>query len=308
MTPNAPAFVQRRAGQARGRRGRRSAGERVSVDGTFPTAHGAVGEAQPRARHSRVGRGVCIQCGKCVAICPHATIRSKVYDAAELKNAPETFKSADARLPEWKGQKFTLQVAAEDCTGCGVCVDVCPAAQQDRGQAQGHQHAAAGAVARCRAGELGFLPGPAGTGPPQAQDHARCASSSCCGRCSSSPARAPVAARRPTSRCCRSCSATARSSPTPPAAPRSTAATCRPRRTRTNKGGRGPTWCNSLFEDNAEFGLGFRVSIDKQKEFAVELFKKLAPLLGDDLVSEIITRRSEATKPAFTINANAWRR
>ena len=68
----------------------------------------------------------CIQCLKCVAICPHATIRAKVYDSAELGNAPTKFKSVDSRIPDFKGQKFTLQVAAEDCTGCALCVENCP--------------------------------------------------------------------------------------------------------------------------------------------------------------------------------------
>ena len=94
---------------------------------------------------------VCIQCGKCVFVCPHATIRSKVYDAAVLNGAPEAFKSTEARLPEWKGQKFTIQVAVEDCTGCGICVDVCPARNKSEAQAQGDQHASATAAARSRA-------------------------------------------------------------------------------------------------------------------------------------------------------------
>jgi pyruvate-ferredoxin/flavodoxin oxidoreductase len=69
---------------------------------------------------------LCIQCGKCVLVCPHAVIRSKVYDRAILEHAPASFKSRDARLPEWKGLSYTLQVAVEDCTGCAICVDVCP--------------------------------------------------------------------------------------------------------------------------------------------------------------------------------------
>ena len=72
--------------------------------------------------------------------------------------------------------------------------------------------------------------------------------------------------------------------------------------------GRGPTWCNSLFEDNAEFGLGFRVSIDKQKEFACELLKQLAPQLGDELVDRHSRCQPEATRRAFTTNASAWQR
>ncbi|MFO0173311.1 MAG: 4Fe-4S dicluster domain-containing protein, partial [Aphanizomenon sp.] len=70
---------------------------------------------------------VCIQCGKCVMACPHSVIRAKVYAPEELENAPETFKSTDAKEHNWHDLKFTIQVAAEDCTGCGICVDVCPA-------------------------------------------------------------------------------------------------------------------------------------------------------------------------------------
>ena len=107
-------------------------GDRVPVsalpnDGTYPTG---TTQCEKRNLASEVpvwDPQVCIQCGKCVLVCPHAVIRSKVYDAAVLHGAPSSFKSAEARLPEWKGLKYTLQVAVEDCTGCGICVDVCPA-------------------------------------------------------------------------------------------------------------------------------------------------------------------------------------
>src|SRR5512140_3095420 len=96
-------------------------------DGTYPT-----GTPQFEKRNLATGvsvwvSAVCIQFGRCVMVCPHAVIRSKAYDAAVLHSAPSSFKSAAARLPEWKGLKYTLQVAVEDCTGCGICVDVCPA-------------------------------------------------------------------------------------------------------------------------------------------------------------------------------------
>ena len=95
-------------------------------DGTFPTA-----TAQFEKRNLALdipvwNEAICIQCLKCVAMCPHATIRAKVCEPAQLEGAPATLKSAAARAPEWKGLRLVLQVAAEDCTGCALCVEVCP--------------------------------------------------------------------------------------------------------------------------------------------------------------------------------------
>ena len=104
-----------------------ASGQRVPNDGTFP-----VGTTQFEKRNLATevpvwDPEVCIQCGKCVLVCPHAVIRSKVYDREFLSVAPNAFKSHAARLPEWKDRRYTLQVSVEDCTGCGVCIDVCPA-------------------------------------------------------------------------------------------------------------------------------------------------------------------------------------
>jgi len=96
-------------------------------DGTFPT-----GTAKWEKRNLALDIPVwdtktCIQCGKCAMVCPHSVIRIKVYDSRELEGAPATFKSTEARDKEWKGMKYTIQVAPEDCTGCAICVDICPA-------------------------------------------------------------------------------------------------------------------------------------------------------------------------------------
>ena len=100
---------------------------KMPMDGTFPT-----GTAQWEKRNIALeipvwDTEVCIQCGKCVMVCPHSVIRAKVYDAKYLADAPETFKSTAARWKEFKELKYTLQVAPEDCTGCTLCVEVCPA-------------------------------------------------------------------------------------------------------------------------------------------------------------------------------------
>ncbi len=99
----------------------------LPVDGTYPS-----GTTQWEKRNIALDvpvwdPNICIQCGKCVMVCPHAVIRAKVYEPGELADAPETFKSAEARWKELAGQKYTLQVAVEDCTGCTLCVEACPA-------------------------------------------------------------------------------------------------------------------------------------------------------------------------------------
>ena len=123
----APAFVRNVLAKLIAGRGDEVPVSALPADGTFPTGT-ARWEKRNLAREIPVwDPNVCIQCGKCVIVCPHGVIRSKAYEPSVLANAPESFRSHDARLPEWKGLKYTLQVAAEDCTGCGICVDVCPA-------------------------------------------------------------------------------------------------------------------------------------------------------------------------------------
>src|SRR5262245_13214530 len=99
----------------------------VPVDGTYPTAT-TQWEKRNIAQEIPVwDEALCIQCGKCVLVCPHAVIRAKVYPPDRLARAPKTFKSAPARWREFADARFTLQVAPEDCTGCALCVEVCPA-------------------------------------------------------------------------------------------------------------------------------------------------------------------------------------
>ncbi|HZT23739.1 MAG TPA: pyruvate:ferredoxin (flavodoxin) oxidoreductase [Verrucomicrobiae bacterium] len=256
-------------------------------DGTFPT-----GTAQYEKRNLALeipvwDEKICIQCLKCVAICPHATIRAKVYDPAALAGAPATFKSTDARVPEFKGMKFTLQVAPEDCTGCALCVDVCPARNKTAAKLKAINMQPQAPLREAERENWNFF-----LSLPEV-DRSRIKLtqlrqqqllqplfefSGACAGCGETPYlkmlsqlfgdRAIIA------------NATGCSSiyggnlPTTPWA--------------QNHEGRGPAWCNSLFEDNAEFGLGFRISLDKQKEFAGELLQKLAPQLGDDFVAAIL--------------------
>jgi pyruvate-ferredoxin/flavodoxin oxidoreductase len=123
----APAFVRDVLGKMIARCGDDIPVSALPADGTYPTGT-AKWEKRNIAQEIPVwDTDVCVQCGKCVMVCPHSVIRSKVYEPQQLENAPSTFKSSDAKDHDWQGLKYTIQVAAEDCTACGICVDVCPA-------------------------------------------------------------------------------------------------------------------------------------------------------------------------------------
>jgi pyruvate-ferredoxin/flavodoxin oxidoreductase len=263
-----------------------------SCDGTFPTATAQWEKRNLALEIPAWDSKICIQCGKCAMVCPHAVIRLKVYDSKELAHAPETFKSCDVRDKEWAGMKYTIQVAPEDCTGCGVCVDVCPVKNKSE----------------VRLKAINMVPQPplrvpekenwefflkipeldrrkikVGTIRQQQVQEPLFEFSGACSGCGETPYvklvsqlfgdRAVVA------------NATGCSSiyggnlPTTPWA--------------KNIDGRGPAWSNSLFEDNAEFGLGFRVSIDKQTEYARELVRRLADDVGENLATALITAKQK---------------
>jgi pyruvate-ferredoxin/flavodoxin oxidoreductase len=287
ITSNAPVYVQKVLGTLAAGLGDDLPVSAFSNDGTFPTA-----TAQYEKRNLALDipvwdETICIQCLKCVAICPHATIRAKVYDANGLVGAPPTFKSTDARAPEWKGMKWTLQVAAEDCTGCALCVEVCPARNKTetklkainlRPQAPLRLDERDNWDFFLRLPELDRRKVKLTTLRQQQVMRPLFEFSGACAGCGETPYLKMVTQlfgdRMVVANATGCSSIYGGNLPTTPYA--------------VNDQGRGPAWCNSLFEDNAEFGLGFRVSIDKQKEFAEELLQKLAPSLGQDLVDGIL--------------------
>jgi pyruvate-ferredoxin/flavodoxin oxidoreductase len=291
---NAPAFVRNVGGPSAAGCGDRLPVSAMPKDGTYPTAT-AKWEKRNLATEVPVwDPNVCIQCGKCVFVCPHATIRSKVYDSS-INHAPETFKAADARLPEWKGRKYTIQVAVEDCTGCGVCVDVCPARNKSEAKLKAINMRP---QAPLRDAEVKnwdyFLTIPELDRRTVSTDNVRGMQaleplfefSGACAGCGETPylkLLTQLFGDRMVVANATGCSSIYGGNlPTTPWA--------------KNQEGRGPAWCNSLFEDNAEFGLGFRVSIDKQRDFAAELVRKLAGSIGNDLVENILLadQRDEA--------------
>ncbi|HEV2394252.1 MAG TPA: pyruvate:ferredoxin (flavodoxin) oxidoreductase [Verrucomicrobiae bacterium] len=287
VTQNAPPYVRTVLGALAGGRGDDLPVSAFSCDGTFPTATAQYEKRNLALEIPVWDPVVCIQCMKCVAICPHATIRAKVYEPKDLATAPADFKSTDARAPEWKGMKWTLQVAAEDCTGCTLCVEVCPARNKTESKLKAINMRPQAPLRLQERENWDFFLGlpefdrrklKLTTLRQQQVMQPLFEFSGACAGCGETPYlklltqlfgdRAVIA------------NATGCSSiyggnlPTTPYA--------------KNAQGRGPTWCNSLFEDNAEFGLGFRVSIDKQKEMAGELLRKLAGTIGQDLVAGIL--------------------
>src|SRR5437660_9481888 len=256
-------------------------------DGTFPT-----GTARWEKRNLALEIPVwdtktCIQCGKCAMVCPHAVIRIKAVDSRELKNAPVTFKFTEARDKEWQGMKYTIQVSPEDCTGCGICVDICPAKNKSE----------------TRLKAINMEPQPPLRGPEsenwdfflkipeldrrqikvsnirqqQVQEPLFEFSGACSG-CGETPylkLLSQLFGERAVVANATGCSSIYGANlPTTPWA--------------KNAEGRGPAWSNSLFEDNAEFGLGFRLSIDKQTEFAQELVRRLTASIGEDLATALL--------------------
>ena len=287
ITPDAPPFVRKVLGTLAAGRGDDLPVSAFPRDGTFPTATAQFEKRNLALEIPVWNEAICIQCLKCTTICPHATIRAKVCDAAQMDGAPATFKSAAARAPEWKGMRFVLQVAAEDCTGCSLCIEVCPARDKKESKRKAINMAAQEPLRVSERENWKFF-----LGLPEMDRRKINTSqlrqqqimqplfefSGACAGCGETPYlklltqlfgdRAVIA------------NATGCSSiyggnlPTTPYA--------------KDAQGRGPTWCNSLFEDNAEFGMGFRVSLDKQRDMAQELVIKLAGTIGDDLANQLL--------------------
>jgi pyruvate-ferredoxin/flavodoxin oxidoreductase len=255
---------------------------KLPCDGTFP-----VGTARYEKRNIAQeipvwDPVVCIQCGKCVMVCPHAVIRGKVYEP--LPSPLPTFKSADAKDREWKGLKFTIQVAPEDCTGCALCVDVCPAKNKSEPKLKAINMAAQPPIREREATNWDFfLKIPeldrrkikVGSIPHQQLQQPLFEFSGACAGCGETPYVKLVSQlfgdRLIVANATGCSSIYGGNLPTTPWT--------------VNADGRGPAWCNSLFEDNAEFGLGFRLSIDKQREYAGELLKRVVPEMAGAILS-----------------------
>jgi pyruvate-ferredoxin/flavodoxin oxidoreductase len=257
------------------------------VDGTFPT-----GTTQWEKRNISLEipvweKDLCIQCGKCTLVCPHAVIRAKVYEPSYLEKAPESWQSMDAKWKELPNMKYSLVVAPEDCTGCSLCVSVCPAKDKSQVGRKAINMAPQPPIREREAINWEYF-----LSLPDV-DRTRFSNrtvknsqlmqplfefSGACAGCGETPyikLLTQLYGDRIVIANATGCSSIYGGNlPTTPYA--------------KNKEGRGPAWSNSLFEDNAEFGLGFRLTLDKQKEYASELLPQFAPKVGDTLVDEIL--------------------
>ena len=272
---SAPAFVREVVGPLLERRGDSLPVGALPCDGTWP-----VGTARWEKRNIAEAVPVwdsdlCVQCGKCVLVCPHAVIRAKVVDPAALAGAPEGFLQAPARDPAFAGQAFSLQVSVEDCTGCSICVEVCPV--RDRLEPRRKAITMAPQRPLRQAGRRHwdfFLSLPeqprAGLnlhklGQQQLQQPLFEFSGACAG-CGETPylklASQLFGDRMLVANATGCSSIYGGSLPTTPWS--------------ANGAGRGPAWSNSLFEDNAEFGYGLRVALDQQRRSALDLLARLA--------------------------------
>jgi len=291
----APDFVRNVLGLMIAQKGEMLPVSAMPVDGTYPT-----GTSQWEKRNLALeipvwDTDVCIQCGKCAMVCPHSVIRIKAYEPALLADAPPTFKHTSAKDKDWAGLEYTIQVAPEDCTGCGVCVDVCPAKNKS---ALGRKAINMEAQPPIREQEVAnwdfFLNIPEmdrrnikvnSIRQQQVQQPLFEFSGACAG-CGETPyikLLTQLFGDRTVVANATGCSSIYGGNlPTTPWA--------------KNHEGRGPAWSNSLFEDNAEFGFGMRVSLDKQMEYAQEMLKRLSGVVGGELVAAILDapQRTEA--------------
>jgi pyruvate-ferredoxin/flavodoxin oxidoreductase len=230
---------------------------------------------------------LCIQCGKCVLVCPHAVIRAKVVAADALAGAPPTFKTAPARWREFPDALFTLQVAPEDCTGCSLCVEVCPAKSKSEVRHKAINMVAQPPIRDEQAENWRFflrLPETdrQALNPGQVKDvqllEPLFEFSGACAGCGETPYVKLVSqlfGDRALIANATGCSSIyGGSQPTTPWT--------------ANRDGRGPAWANSLFEDNAEFGLGMRLALNKQAAYARELVHRLTPATGGELAAAIL--------------------
>ena len=257
------------------------------IDGTFPT-DSARWEKRNIALEIPVWESdICIQCNKCAMVCPHAAIRTKVFQTADLVGAPAGFKTIDFRGPEYKGMKYVVQVAPEDCTGCGLCIEACPAKSKKEAKIKAINMKPQPPIREQERDNFEFFVNAPDVDRRNVKiDTVKGAQflrplfefSGACSGCGETPYVKLVSQlfgdRMVVANATGCSSIYGGNLPTTPWA--------------KDVNGRGPAWSNSLFEDNAEFGLGMRLTIDKLNGMAKEYVELLAGDIGGDLAAAIL--------------------
>ncbi|PIE83394.1 MAG: pyruvate:ferredoxin (flavodoxin) oxidoreductase [Candidatus Contendobacter odensis] len=288
VSESAPDFVRNVTAMMMAGRGDELPTSALPVDGTYPSGT-TKWEKRNISNFVPIWEpDICIQCGNCSMVCPHGVIRAKFYDESNLEKAPEVFRTAPIDARGFPNIRYTLQIYLEDCTGCSLCVEVCPAKSKEKvghkainmarktpdslqqGRDNIHFFETLPEIDRGRVDfstvrGVQFL-------PPLFEFSGACSG---CGETPYVKLLSQLFGDRLLVANATGCSSIYGGNlPTTPWA--------------TNSEGRGPAWSNSLFEDNAEFGLGFRLTADKHLEYAQELLHTLAGSLGQDLVNDLL--------------------
>jgi pyruvate-ferredoxin/flavodoxin oxidoreductase len=270
-------------------------------DGTFPSATTQFEKRNIALEVPVWEPDLCIQCGKCVFVCPHAVIRAKIVAVADLKNAPQNFMVSKPRFKDYielkrsngsektlENERYTLQVSVEDCTGCKLCVEACPAKDKSQVGRKAINMTAKQPVHEATRGHWEYFLSLPEVIPTETMEFTNVKNvqflrplfefSLACSGCGETPyiklASQLFGDRMIVANATGCSSIYGGNLPTTPYA--------------VNDEGRGPAWSNSLFEDNAEFGLGMRLTLDKQGEYARELLPQLEAIVGEQLITELL--------------------
>ncbi|ACK51898.1 pyruvate flavodoxin/ferredoxin oxidoreductase domain protein [Methylocella silvestris BL2] len=291
VSASAPAFVQNFTAAVMAGRGDALPVSAMPIDGTFPLGTAAWEKRNIADEVPIWETDLCIQCGQCSIACPHSVIRARFYDEARLADpnepAPPTFKSAPVNARGYPDSRFTLQFYVEDCTGCGICVEVCPAHSPSRPGTKAINMGPKAPLLEAERSNIAFF-----ESLPENNralvDFANVRGiqfleplfefSGACGGCGETPYLRLLSQlfgdRLQIANATGCSSIYGGNLPVTPWA--------------ANREGRGPAWSNSLFEDNAEFGLGFRLAADMHSAMAAKMLRDLAPTLGQQLVDAIL--------------------
>jgi len=291
----APPFVQNVTAMMMSGRGDELPVSALPIDGTYPSGT-TKWEKRNISQFVPIWEPeICIQCGNCSFVCPHGVIRSKLYSESLLEKAPEGFASAKIDMRGFPDTRYTLQIYAEDCTGCTLCVEVCPAKSKEETGKKAINMAWKDPILEQAKANVAFFE----TLPVNDRSFVDFSTvrgtqflepmfefSGACAGCGETPYVKLISQlfgdRMMVANATGCSSIYGGNLPTTPWT--------------TNAEGRGPSWSNSLFEDNAEFGLGMRLAADRHMQLALKMLQEMAGDIGDELVGEIVnaSQRTES--------------